>query len=84
MLETLAPNARGRALADIFDGRASPERIMNWKAGRRGIPQWAADLLRDKLAQKHARELTIAAQIKTGPGKRAGAINLAEYLARRR
>lgn len=67
----------------LLDGRAPRVSTLHWKAGRYGPPAWAIDLLRDKLQQRHAIERAIADKAKPGPGLKAGARNLAEYLARR-
>ena len=84
MIEALAPGARGSRLVPLFDGKASQWRIANWRAGRRGYPRWAIEILRTKLQRRHALELEAISKMKEGPGLKAGARNLAEYLARRR
>lgn len=82
MIETLQPGAGGRAIVKLLDGRALRHNVLHWKAGRAKPPAWAVDLLRAKLQRKHEHERTIAAQLEHGPGLRAGAKNLAAYLAR--
>jgi hypothetical protein len=86
LVEVLHPGAGGRTIVKLLDGRAERTRVLHWKAGRRGTPQWAIDLLRRKLAERHAQELevdAIAAAAPPRPGLRAGAKNLAAYNARR-
>lgn len=72
-----------RDLVQLFDGRAAYTTILNWKAGRRNMPAWAIARLR-----QHWHSIDNAARadldrIKPGPSQRAGAKNLAAYLARR-
>jgi hypothetical protein len=70
-------------LRALFGHRAARSTIANWKAGRRALPPWAKEILRQRwrfIAAETARDIE---QIKTGPGLKAGARNLAEYLARR-
>jgi len=83
LVETLRPGATGKDLVELLDGRAPRLNALHWRAGRAGPPAWAIDLLRDKLYQRHERERAIADKAKPGPGLRAGAKNLAAYLARR-
>lgn len=85
-IEALEPGAGGRAISKLLDGRATRHAALNWKAGRRAAPKWALDLLAVKLRAKAAKPVTIAAELERIPprlGQRAGAKNLAEYLARR-
>lgn len=81
-IEALQPGAGGRAIAKLLDGRATRHAALNWKAGRRSTPQWAIDCLRQKLHDKHASESAAIERLTAGPGKRAGAANLAAYRAR--
>lgn len=83
LINVLKPGATGADMVALLDGRAQRTRALDWKAGRYGPPAWAIDLLRAKLQQRHEKESAIAARAKPGPGLRAGAKNLAEYLARR-
>jgi hypothetical protein len=86
LAEVLHPGATGTDLAALLDGKAGRTVVLAWKAGRRGTPQWAIDLLREKLRQRHERERAIsdkAAAAPARPGLKAGAKNLAAYLARR-
>lgn len=83
LVETLHPGATGRDIVALLDGKAERTAACHWKAGRYGPPAWAIDLLRTKLHQRHEKESAIAARAMPGPGLRAGANNLAAYLARR-
>ena len=67
----------------FFGRRANRTTIANWKAGRYPAPQWAIDRLRLRWHELDSNARQKLDQIKTGPGKRAGAINLARYLAGR-
>lgn len=81
-IEALQPGASGRDMSALLDGKASRHAALNWKAGRCHAPQWALDILADKI---EARFAIVLHQIKTAkprPGKQAGAINLARYRAR--
>lgn len=82
LCEALQPGASGSDIAKLLDHRAERTRICHWKAGRRGAPQWAIDLLRAKLTARHARELELASRAIAGPGLAAGAKNLAAWKAR--
>ena len=79
----LVPGASGRDIAKLLDGKVSRHNALHWKAGRSEPPAWAIDLLRAKLRQRHEHELAIASRVVPGPTKRAGAANLARYLANR-
>jgi len=70
-------------LVALFGHRVARTTIANWRAGRRNVPPWAIDLLRNKIRAAHESELADLSQVKAGPGLRAGAKNLAAYLARR-
>ena len=86
LVEVLRPGATGRDLVELLDGKANRTTALHWRSGRRGVPQWAIEILRDKLRRRHERERLIADHIATlpeRPGLRAGAKNLAAYLARR-
>lgn len=72
-------------LLDLFDGRASYDVITEWRYGRVMPPDWARDMLLDKVHKAlptNAIDKAIRG-LPQGPGLRAGAKNLAAYLARR-
>lgn len=51
-----------KALSELFQGRARPYTIRDWRRGRRRTPQWALDLMTAELDQRieslqHARAL---------------------------
>jgi hypothetical protein len=79
LVEAISPGAGGRTIVKLLDGRAERTCTLHWKAGRRGPPAWALDLLRSKLAAKHELERSIAAKAVAGPGIVAGAANLAKW-----
>lgn len=83
-MELLKPGATGSDMVALLDGKAGRTVALDWKAGRYGPPAWAIELLRDKLARRHELERAIANKAKPGPGLKAGARNLAAYLATRR
>jgi hypothetical protein len=83
-LEIVAPRASGRQLVPLFDGKANRTTILNWRNGRRAVPHWAIEILRHIHATKGAEldnHLREATQKETGPGKRAGAINIKRWNA---
>lgn len=85
-VETLQPEAGGRAIVKLLDGKATRHAALNWKAGRCNAPRWALDLLAAKIRARSAAHNEIARQIESvpdRPGLQAGAQNLAKYLARR-
>jgi hypothetical protein len=83
LVHAVKPGATGKDLVELLDGRAERTRALHWRAGRRGPPQWAIDLLIAKLTAQHARQLAIAAKAKPGRGLKAGAKNLAIYLQKK-
>ena len=83
LIEAVHPGATGRHLVELLDRKAHRTTALDWRSGRRNPPQWAIDTLRAKLMARHERELAIIDGAKAGPTKRAGARNLATYLARR-
>lgn len=83
LVEVLKPGATGTDLVELLDGKAERTRALHWKAGRKMPPAWAIDLLRAKLQRRHESERAIAAEAKPGVGRRANAIHLQRYNARR-
>src|ERR1700677_2455380 len=87
VLDLLQPGASGAQAAALLDHRISREVANHWKAGRRHAPQWAIKLLLNKAyARARAAIVEIERLEKTPerPGLKAGARNLAAYLAARR
>ncbi len=82
VVEILQPGATGRDLVELLDGRAQRTTALHWRSGRRGAPTWAIDLLRHKLRQRLELATAIGAQMKAGPGKKAGTRNIMAYMAR--
>lgn len=90
-LAALVPNgSSAKAFESVFDGKANYDAINGWRYGRRHAPQWALRILADKLEAKHAapynEACAIAQRLRAVPerlGLKAGARNLAIYLARR-
>jgi hypothetical protein len=64
-LRWLVPNADGKQLVALFDGRASRPVIANWRAGKRSAPQWAIDRINQRLKERQEK----AAKIQPGPGR---------------
>lgn len=82
-LVILGAKGSGKEAQAIFEGRASRWQITDWRLGRNGMPAWAVDLLRRKLAAAAAEYQTIGAELQPGPGfdwRR----NAASLLGRRR
>lgn len=77
VIRNMAPNDRPSTLVALFDGRASYHTIRDWRRGRYGPPRWAVELLQEKTAA----HLAAIAQIKTGPGSRAGYRNIGAWRA---
>jgi hypothetical protein len=83
-ISVLAPGASCSELVPLFDGRVCRQQIATWRAGRRRPARWALELLATKIDQLHRETRAALLANETGPGRKAGARNLAEYLARRR
>jgi hypothetical protein len=86
LLNVLHPGATGKAIVEILDGKTNRTTALHWRSGRRRAPKWVIALLADKLRQRQAREAAIAdraIRAPERPGLKAGAKNLAAYLARR-
>ena len=82
----LRPGATGKDLVELLDGRAERTQALHWRAGRRGTPTWALQLLADKIerdARERLEQANRARQAKERPGLKAGALNLAKWKARR-
>lgn len=58
----------GQPAIALFDGRATYWQIKDWKLGRRGMPPWAVELLRDRLAALGATFKAAQADLQPGPG----------------
>jgi hypothetical protein len=82
-IQALAPGARGAALVPLFDGKASRRQIANWRAGIRGVPLWAVELLRTKIRTESQHRIQRASQMKEGPGLKAGTNNIKQWHARK-
>ena len=63
----------------VFDGRASRYTVKAWRIGKRYVPEWARDLLREKAA----KIIEAANEMPTGPGMQAGWRNVSGYRANR-
>jgi len=83
---TLNPNATGRDMVRMLDGKAKRTTALDWYAGRHHAPRWALERLAHEI-QARANELAaIAAEVrqtKERPGLKAGALNLAKWRARK-
>lgn len=70
----------------MLDGKANRTTALGWKAGRRHAPKWAIEMLSAKAQLEANRLFEIVRQTRAvpeRPGLKAGARNLAAYLARR-
>lgn len=86
LVNALHPGAGGRTIAKLLDHRARRTAVLNWRAGRRGTPQWALDLLAAKLHARSTEHLAIVARAKQAPPRpslKAGAANIRAWHARR-
>ena len=85
-VELLKPGATGKQAAALLDNKVSRNVACNWLAGRRQAPQWALRTLARKIRSEALPRLAIADHLDNVPertGLKAGAKNLAAYLARR-
>lgn len=83
-LEIIAPGASCRELAPLFEGKVDRTTIAHWRNGRRSVPLWAIERVRQIHASKSselANHLAEATQKETGPTRRAGAINIKKWNA---
>ena len=69
-LKLLGVSGSGVEAQAVFNGRATRWQITEWRLGRNGMPEWAVDILRLKLAQ--AGELYRYAQEDLVPGPGLG------------
>ena len=72
-----------RDLKALFANRVASTTISNWRAGRRAMPAWAIDRIRQRWHQLESEARADLAQMKTGPGKKAGTRNIMAWNARR-
>lgn len=71
-IERMAPSGKPEDIVAAFGGKTSWGVIRAWRDGRRHIPQWARDMIRD-----HAmRTIELLDEVPRGPGQRAGDKNL--------
>lgn len=85
-VDAIAPGASGTRIAALLDGKVKRTTAIEWYAGRRHAEPWALHLLARKLRAQATPQIELAdylEQIKDRPGKKAGAINLARWLASR-
>lgn len=75
------PQISRGTLLELFEHRASFAAITAWRFGWRGPPQWAVDLIGDKLATRAARDAAEFAKIRPtiGMGWNKGAATLAAW-----
>ena len=83
-LELIAPGASGAELVDLFQGKVASTTIINWRHGRFPPPAWAFERVHQLSRERANAVVDLLAKNRRGPGRKAGARNLAEYLARRR
>jgi hypothetical protein len=60
-------NSKSKSLA-AFDGRASIWQVVDWRLGRRGMPPWAVETLRQKLEQAKQPFDIVGAALQPGRG----------------
>jgi len=73
----IAPNATGRELVTLFGRKVTRTAIINWRSGRRPMPQWAIDRIK-QLLDEQQRAIP---KLKAGPGR--STIGFARWRARR-
>jgi hypothetical protein len=83
VLQHYWPGIRTTEVVELLGRKASRPAVSNWRHGRRNAPSWAIEALCQHASAFESVGHDLAAQAKkeTGPGKRAGAINLAKWLA---
>lgn len=71
----LGEDVTGYRLAAALDNRASKAAAFDWLTGRRQPPQWAIDLLKNRVAEKaqRAAEIAASAPIRTDTARHHGA-----------
>lgn len=63
MLALLVPSGERAEIVALFDGRASPQLIDHWRAGRALPPQWARETLLQKFEPVRLELLAVAEQL---------------------
>lgn len=64
-IRRVAPNATGKELVALFGGKVGRTAIVDWRSGRRPMPQWAIDRL-----QQETKEIArVVAKLSPGPGR---------------
>ena len=72
-----------RDLKALFANRVASTTIINWRAGRRAMPAWAIDRIRQRWHQLESEARADLASMKPGTGRKAGTRNIMAYNARR-
>lgn len=78
-LAKLMPGASARAVQRFFEGRADLRAIAKWKAGKEWPADWAVQKVRTQLANEIAALETVAAQLRSGPGRKGNRANLKPF-----
>jgi hypothetical protein len=78
-LHKIMPGASARAVQRFFDGRADLRAIAKWKAGKEWPADWAAEKIRAHIAREIAELETIAAQLRSGPGRKGHRATLKQF-----
>jgi hypothetical protein len=81
IVDRIKPGATGRDIVELLDGRVQRTVALNWRSGRRAPPQWAIDRLRQRWQAIEQAAAADLAQLRPGPGLKAGARNLAAWRA---
>lgn len=57
LIRELAPTGKPQEVLALFDYRVTEGAVRHWRAGRRGIPQWALDCLAQHVDARHAQQI---------------------------
>lgn len=66
ILQILGLTGSTKRQLELFRGRATYWQLVEWRNGRRHIPQWAVDIMVAAIEAKHAREREPLRKIKAG------------------
>lgn len=77
LIMLFAADRTPQRITELFDNRTSYGVIRSWRDGRRYVPPWAREIIRNKIALAADAERALA----HGPGQSAGWRNVAGYHA---
>lgn len=79
LIRLALPGASAREVQAAFGPKADLRELANWKSGKRWPADWAVELLVARWRQRVALGETVAARLRSGPGRKGNRANLKPF-----